>query len=535
MCINAASGRHRRLLLAGAILVLSCTRTETIEVSREPYNSPADASNGFLGLYVPGENQTTCGNCHVGTQGQWESSGHAAATAELLAGVANPPPACFGCHALTERGNRIGLAGRPGGWNVVPDSSYHNVQCESCHGPGLDHVRVPDDRANLPLARVGLRDSLASCAACHSGGHAPFAEQWAQSGHADSAALAYPAGRPECQGCHEGRAAIRRFSGRGGSYVEVGAPAADNMPITCAVCHDPHGSPNSAQLRAPVTTPDIAVNLCMQCHNRNSQPAASFTPGARGPHSAQGGVFLGQGAGWLPPGFAVDTTLIYQTTHVGGNPRLCAGCHVADFDVTDPATGNLVFKSVGHLFAPNPCLDANGVPSARDDCGYTAVERSWAGCTTSGCHTATAAAALFNVLDGEVSVLVDQLWADLNGNQILDAAPTDGGYLAAVRAAYPGNDSAAFCCTGAASDNRLSVAEGALFNALMLGRDLYDGHDGSRGVHNPAFYKALLAASIASVQATYLLPAPGAQVRALIDRALRHPAIRFAAPHGMSR
>jgi predicted CXXCH cytochrome family protein len=342
--------------------------------------------------------------------------------------------------------------------------------------------------------------------------------------------MASPGTNPSCVGCHEGRAAIRRFSGQSSNFVELSYPVADNQTITCAVCHDPHGSPNTAQLRAPITSQDIGTNLCMQCHNRNSQPSASYTVGSRGAHSSQGGVYLGQGAGWYPPGFAVDTALIYQTTHLGGNPRLCAGCHVVKFDVTDPETGAHVFSSTGHLFSPNPCLDANGVPNADNDCAYNTTTRSWAGCATSGCHTATAAAALFNSLKGEVDLLVGVLWTDLNGNHTLDPSPTDGGYLAIIRANYPGNNTAAFCCTGSPADNVLSAAEGALFNAQMLGAELYDHNDGSHGVHNSAFYKAMLAATITSLQNTYTLPPASSAVMDAVDRALRNPAVRYARP-----
>ncbi len=519
--------------LAPALLVLfalagSCTDTETVEVPRAPYNPPPDEVNGFLGLYTVSSNLTTCGNCHVETQGGWIQTAHADAYAGLVGNVPTAGETCFGCHTVSEKGNRIGLAGSPGGWNVVKDSAYRNVQCESCHGPGLDHVQVPDNSGNWPLARVGLRDSAASCAGCHSGVHHPFVEQWAQSGHADSAGMAYPASRTDCQGCHEGRAIIKRFSGQSPNYVEVSYPANDNMTITCAVCHDPHGSPNSKQLRAPINTQDITVNLCMQCHNRNSTPGTAFTLGQKGPHSAQGGVYLGQGAGWFPPGFAVDTNLLYQTTHLGGNPRLCAGCHVAAFDVTDPNTGSVIFNSVGHLFSPNPCLGPDGIPNTSNDCPHTSTARSWAGCTTSGCHTADAAAALYNVLDGEVNTLVGVIWQDLNGNKALDAAPTDGGMLATIRATYPGDNTIAFCC-GTTSDNKLSAAEGAYFNALMLGKDLYDHNDGSHGVHNAAFYKALLAATIQSLQSTYGLPAVHGPAEQLIQRSLSHPAVRFRA------
>ena len=89
-----------------------------------------------------------------------------------------------------------------------------------------------------------------------------------------------------------------------------------------------------------------------------------------------------------------------------------------------------------------------------------------------------------------------------------------------------------------ANDNFVSPAEGALFNAMMLAEDLYDHNDGSYGVHNPFFYEALLAASITEVQSVYaaFLPVPpNATVKALVDKALSRPGVRYTPRTGQAR
>lgn len=524
--------RRQHLILSGlALLALAfaasaCTNTEYVEVERPPFNPAPDSVAGFLGLYTVSTNQTTCGNCHVSTQAEWVNTRHAGAYATL----ANTPGAqasCYGCHTVSEKGNTYAAAGIPGGWNAVPDSVYHNVQCESCHGPGLTHVTSPTS-LNVPLASGIVTPSGQTCVACHSGAHHPFAEQWSQSAHANLRnEPGGPAETPTSCGvsCHSGAQAMARLSGNAPTTY-IGQDT--QFPITCAVCHDPHAKTNSGQLRAPIDNPDVQANLCSGCHTKSANATPSFTINSRGAHASQGAVYFGEAAGWAPPGFVYDPDNPVQTSHVKANPRLCAGCHVVKFTTTDASTGE-DFTSVGHLFSPNPCKDANGLPTI-GNCDYTATARFWNGCTT--CHAdAATAAALFNSTRASIKVLVDILWIDSDGDTVLE--PTDGGLLAQVLAQHPGTtvpatDSTFYCCTASAKDNSLSIAEGALFNARMLGENLYPHNDGSKGVHNPALYRGLLAGSIDAVRSYYgFTAALSPEQEAAVQRALSAPGIHY--------
>ena len=319
------------------------------------------------------------------------------------------------------------------------------------------------------------------------------------------------------------------------NYIGQGTP----FPLTCAVCHDPHAKTNAGQLRAPIDNPDVSINLCTSCHLKSALATPSFTINSRGAHAAQGAVYFGEGAGWTPPGFVFDPNNPVQTSHVTANQRLCAGCHVAKFTTKDLTT-NEDFTSVGHLFLPAPCKDpATGLPVGANEpggnCPYTATARFWTGCVNSGCHAdQNVAANLFTTTRAEVQLLVDILWVDTNHDTVLDA--TDGGLLPQVLAQHPSTtvpatDSAFYCCTGSVKDNNLSVAEGALFNARMLGEALYPHNDGSKGVHNPALYRGLLAGSIQAVKATYGLSAvlsPSQQ--AAVQKALSAPGVKYTPP-----
>ena len=492
--------------LLAAALAGACTDTKTEIVFRDGFNPPADTASGFLGYYTVAERQTTCGNCHVGQHADWRNTAHAEAY-ETLTSSGGVEQSCYGCHTVSERGNAASTAGRPAGWNAIEHPSYHDVQCESCHGPGLEHLKAPD--VVQPLAHVDVLGSLgASCAGCHQGTHQPYVEEWSASRHAranQSVIAGYeadPIAFAPCLSCHEGRSALKVL-GVGANYVErddaINATTA--LGHTCAVCHDPHSAANDGQLRRPVAERDPSLNLCMTCHNRRSEP--SLTSSA-GPHAPQGAMILGS-AGYRPGGFAYDTTRILTTHGSTANERLCAGCHVNRTTVRDALTDELIV-SVGHLFRPLPCLE-NGVPVPGNDCdNYEPANagsvRSYAACAQSGCHAdQTDAATFLAVTRGRIENLAVVLWEDLNANLVLDPDPIDRGYLPTVLLLQPGEFDP--------TDNRISPAEGALFNAQLLAEGRSATGDRSRGVHNPFLAEALLRATIQEMAATYpFLPPP---------------------------
>ncbi len=508
------------------LAVAACTDETIVYRDREPFNPPADAASGFLGYYSTQDKQTSCGNCHVEKQGGWRTTAHSHAWADLQAS-GHAAPSCNGCHTVSDKGN---VAVNPAGYNAKADSSYHDVQCESCHGPGFKHASNPG-LTNVPLAKIAIPaastawDSSATCASCHTGTHEPFADQWVQSGHAGvvatpiSNSVTNPATYASCLACHEGRSALKAWGVRT-AYVESNdaITLTSAMPITCSVCHDPHSRKYEGQLRWPINDANPDNNLCMKCHNRATVPSATTY---RGPHAPQGGVLLGS-AGWWPAGY--DTTAIVATH---GNPavntRLCAQCHVVNFTVTDKATGAFTFQSVGHLFSPDPCLDANGKPIADNTCkrpgdaGYVGGTRAFVGCQSSGCHSSTAGAeSAFNANRSVIKALADQLWKDVDGDLVFITYGSNK-----IGSAFDPGDTGLLRQVPLTEfnygDNKISVAEGVLYNVELVGENLYANGDGSFGVHNPFLAQTLLAASINALKSEYGLTV-SAQVQAILDR-----------------
>jgi hypothetical protein len=106
--------------------------------------------------------------------------------------------------------------------------------------------------------------------------------------------------------------------------------------------------------------------------------------------------------------------------------------------------------------------------------------------------------------------LADQLWLNSNNDGTLQASPTDGGLLATLKATRPSEWST--------TDNKVTPAEGAEFNARLCGEYNQANTDNSKGIHNPFLCDALLVATINYVRSFYGLPAAQASVQTEIDR-----------------
>jgi predicted CXXCH cytochrome family protein len=481
---------HRPALtvLIAVFALVGCS-SDIVFRDRAPFNDPPDAASGFLGYYDATLKQTTCGNCHVDYQAGWATTAHASAHAMLDASPAKAAE-CYSCHTVTARGN---IATGTAGHDAVQNAAYFDVQCESCHGPGLPHVESVGRGAVLrPLASIAM-SGTGNCGDCHSGGHHPLVDQWKLSGHGQLRS-GTRVENPNCVGCHESRGVLAKW-GEDADFREKATATNYQPAATCATCHDPHGSGNTAQLRFSISSTDPEQNLCIRCHLRVAEPTVTSSS----PHAPQGAMLLGF-AGWRPPGFVYDTTLIFGTHATEANPRLCAGCHVAKYNAPDQLTGGTILAT-SHLMRPIPCLDGQGLPTADKNCAYTATTRSWQTCTD-GCHgNAQAAANVFNSTRDNMRSLVNVLWVDLNGNGTLDAAPADGGLLPTVKAMSPDEWSN--------TDNTITPAEGAEFNARLCGEYGQATSDNSKGVHNPFLCRALLSettGTIAYIRSYYNLP-----------------------------
>ena len=475
---------HRRVWgapCAGTIFLLaltSCVDEKIVYRDGPNFVTPPAAAASFLGYSDEAAKKTVCGSCHVTQQANWAGTAHADAFATLVAS-GRMQGTCQNCHTVNDRGNAV--TDTVAGWRSTQDERYHDVQCESCHGPGLEHVTAPARGQMLASIHSDTTAALRNgCAECHSGTHHPFVEEWRKSRHATSYTRAYnganatapevPGGpRAACQGCHIGQAVLANW-GVNTNYTErtLGQTAATGEGVTCVVCHDPHGSGNPKQLRYPVDSRDPERNLCVRCHNRRGTP--DFTGNRDSPHAPHGPLVFGT-AGWWPPGVSFEDT---QSSHGSErNPKLCAGCHVQNYAVTDKVTNAFQIQVVGHRFLAIPCVDANGAPTDSQTCQIAA--RSYKSCAASGCHTEATARSALATAEADIGFLTGTL------DNMLTQVPASEKLPAAA--------------------GKVTTARGAAYNSALA-----KSHGAE--VHNPFLVKALLRASIVQVSVEYGIPRP---------------------------
>jgi nitrate/TMAO reductase-like tetraheme cytochrome c subunit len=124
-----------------------------------------------------------CTACHASTAHRWSESGHARAWAALVETRADADPSCIGCHS-------VGF-GTPGGYRrEFAGTKLTDVGCESCHGPGSQHVaqRQAGGEVTAHFRPLGAGD----CVRCHHGEFSrPFdyAQFWPLIQHGKEAAI----------------------------------------------------------------------------------------------------------------------------------------------------------------------------------------------------------------------------------------------------------------------------------------------------------------------------------------------------------
>jgi hypothetical protein len=395
------------------------------------------------------------------------------------------------------------------------------VQCENCHGPAANHAANYIDQTVLP--RVELAATV--CGGCHTGPQQPYYDEWTTSAHSQVPGQTVgtfpfiPDMNPlnvitNCGQCHSG--SVRR-SLLNAEPLPVGDA---DMPVVCAVCHDPHaehsytnvlsgvytftnlltgfgivisnnqlGAVYTNQLRNPLAStndyfvPDGTsltsqynpnINVCAQCHNDRG---ASWTNWTYPPHqSLQYNMLLGT-VGVLASG---------PTNLPGTHSQLekqCVACHM---------------QTAPYQSAAQPAIT-----------GHSFKVQLYNVCTP--CHGAGEGQGLAQLLNLIVSNQVSQVKMDLDAWATNTAASTVPPALTsygtnAWQYANPGTNALS---SGGPGPTNATLQALIPVNIQKARFNLYAVYnDGSGGVHNPFYVLALLGAADAWVQGEMHKPDP---------------------------
>ncbi len=321
-----------------------------------------------------------CMSCHSGTPtfdaifDKWKVTGHATS---FKTGISTTNsgfgPSCFKCHTMGYDHNIVARNNgfddkavdlgwnwssysppKPGNWDTIKNrfptlAPFAGVGCESCHGPGSEHVYGGGD-----TNKIQKDISAGNCGQCHdSPPSAPIFTQWKNAKHSNviwSSSFAQnnyatPNDLGNCIRCHDGNGYVNFTKGK--PTNTNGMLQGRHETVTCAACHDPHGGSTSAQLRTRPAGSDTLANgyhytnvgngiVCMDCHKSRRNTATyvltKITSGNWGPHhNSQADIFLGQN-------LATFGGAPYRSTqHFTFLQNACVTCHMAP---TDTASAN---------------------------------------------------------------------------------------------------------------------------------------------------------------------------------------------------
>jgi predicted CXXCH cytochrome family protein len=243
-------------------------------------------------------------------------------------------PTCDGCHSVN--------------YDIhTKQVTEWNVGCERCHGPGSEHVTHPSPGNILNPSKMDDIAANDTCIQCHSQGQplsSPIEGKYYDWPVGYRVGLHLPdywkleditLGQTTFTHFADGTAHKNRMQGN--DFVQS---VMYERGVTCASCHDAHGTDNYAQLREP------ADKICLDCHSASSP---------NGPHAA---------------------TLAQHTHHKDGSPgSQCVACHMPKIQ-TQGVPGSFVSAHTFKFISP-AMTDRYQIPNACNSC-HKEKSTAWA-------------------------------------------------------------------------------------------------------------------------------------------------------------
>lgn len=181
---------------------------------------------------------------------------------------------CISCHTLESRNfaHTVHALGMRAAVAANPDTPT----CEACHGAGSAHAQQPAAEGAIIGFTKGsgtpIKVQTETCLACHEGGPR---NHWLGSIHQRFELSCSDCHNPMAKFSAEGLQAKQSISETCASChrnIRVQFDRRSHMPLpegamTCADCHNPHGSPTAKLLKT-----DTVNETCYQCHAEKRGP-----------------------------------------------------------------------------------------------------------------------------------------------------------------------------------------------------------------------------------------------------------------------
>lgn len=365
--------------------------------------------------------------------------------------------------------------------------------CEGPEGPtGPAGATGPAGPAG-PVGPAGA-DANENCTQCHTSDVQLLVRQLQYQQSTHRLGGNYTRNGTSCAVCHTHQGFLERLPT---NALTVAASVTDPAPINCRTCHMIHDTYTSADYAFTTTSPvtfwnrdpatgmepdpidfgDAAGNLCASCHQARplyQRVLDEMVPTLGGPdieitsfrygyhYGPQGQVVSGTGAYEFT---GSETIVSGPTTHgdPADNEKLCATCHMAAGEGVELG---------GHTWRTS--FESNGER-----------EPNVAGCNTSGCHTGFEDFTELGDVPAEITALLEQI----------DVILVDQGIKQELSPGYTIHDIEYYAVTGTwDADLAAALANWNMFT-----------WDRSRGLHNPAYARAVLTNTLEFLQG---LPAP---------------------------
>ena len=177
---------------------------------------------------------------------------------------------CLTCHEDMKRGYH----GSPHARTQDPRSPAANKGCESCHGPGQEHVNAGGDKTKIKqFSKISAREVNDACTTCHNRSRH---NEWSGGKH-DARNLSCVT----CHSIHDAKSETAQLKKE--TQIETCAQChqtqvnkiyrSQHMPVregklACSSCHNPHGSQNVKMLKEGTSV----AESCASCHAEKRGP-----------------------------------------------------------------------------------------------------------------------------------------------------------------------------------------------------------------------------------------------------------------------